>query len=367
MPNIITAHSSQESISEVIQELKAQLDSIEPKAIVYFASSIFEPHKLSAEISGAFSQAQTFGCTTSGELVSGKMLKDSVVAMAFSDDIFEDVQVGIIENMKEENNVPVVFSQFEEKLGKSMLNLNHKEYVGLILTDGLSGSEEKIMEAIGDLTDITFIGGSAGDDLKFSQTNLYANGKAYTNAAVLALLKPSVEFEIVKTQSFEATDKVLTATKVNEANRQVLEFNNEPAVEAYAKAIGCSIEVAGEQFMSHPLGLMVGDEPYVRSPQQLDGSSMIFYCQVKEGMELKLLNARSMLGDTAQAISEEKLGSVQGIINFHCILRTLQLQKEENMEAYGQIFSKIPTVGFSTYGEQYIGHINQTSTMLVFK
>jgi len=28
--------------------------------------------------------------------------------------------------------------------------------------------------------------------------------------------------------------------------------------------------------------------------------------------------------------------------------------------------SGIPAVGFSTYGEQYLGHVNQTSTILVF-
>ena len=35
-------------------------------------------------------------------------------------------------------------------------------------------------------------------------------------------------------------------------------------------------------------------------------------------------------------------------------------------EAYGELFSKTPTVGFSTYGEAYLGHINQTSTILIF-
>jgi hypothetical protein len=35
--------------------------------------------------------------------------------------------------------------------------------------------------------------------------------------------------------------------------------------------------------------------------------------------------------------------------------------------AYGEIFSAVPTAGFSTYGEEFIGHMNQTSTIVCFR
>jgi hypothetical protein len=48
---------------------------------------------------------------------------------------------------------------------------------------------------------------------------------------------------------------------------------------------------------------------------------------------------------------------------FNCILRTLDLKKQDKTEAFGKLFVK-PTIGLSTYGEAYIGHINQTATIL---
>jgi hypothetical protein len=86
-------------------------------------------------------------------------------------------------------------------------------------------------------------------------------------------------------------------------------------------------------------------------------------------MELYLLQSTNIIEDTRQVIQDEikKLGSISGIINFHCILRTLELEKEGKTEQYAEIFKDIPTIGFSTYGEEFIGHVNQTATMLVFK
>ncbi|MEO0334670.1 MAG: FIST C-terminal domain-containing protein, partial [Bacteroidota bacterium] len=57
--------------------------------------------------------------------------------------------------------------------------------------------------------------------------------------------------------------------------------------------------------------------------------------------------------------------AVGAIINFNCILRTLDLKQQGRTQEYADLFTDTPTVGFSTYGESYIGHINQTATMLL--
>lgn len=224
------------------------------------------------------------------------------------------------------------------------------------------------MEKIGDLVDISIIGGSAGDDLAFKKTWVYLDGEAYNNSALLTLIKPGCHFDIIKTQSFCGMQKILVPTSVDEASRKVLEFNGKPAVTAYAEAIGVKEEDVAAHFMSHPVDLIADDEPFVRSPQRVDGQAMYFFCQVRTGVDLELLSSTDIIADTRDAIAamENKAGPIKGLVNFNCILRALQLEQENKNDAYGNLFKDIPTVGFSTYGEEYIGHINQTATMLVF-
>ena len=348
--------------------LAAQLSDISAKFILFFASSSFEPVALGAAMKKHFPKADIIGCTTAGELVNEKVLNNSVVAMAFDAEALDDVAIGVVENLKTENQVPQVFTAFEKHTGQKMIDLDVKQYVGLILIDGLSGAEEKVMDKIGDLTNILFVGGSAADDMKLQTTYVFANGKAYTNAAVLALLKPKTGFEVVKTQSFCATQKVLKATRVNEAERIVYEFNGKPAREVYANAVELPVEQATSKFMDQPFGLMVGEEPYVRGLREFQDDALVFFCHIKEGMELSLLQPTDIVQDTRAVLQDkqEKLGKISGLIHFNCCFRQLQLKQWGQWEEYGKIFADIPTVGFSTYGEQYLGHINQTSTMLIF-
>jgi hypothetical protein len=366
---IRTAYSQLDDITDAVSQIKAQLGNQEPRIVLFFASSKFDPAGIAMAFKNAFADAATFGCSTAGEIISGKMMKNAVVAMALDDVIIGDFTFQVLENIRSQDTTDQAIKEFEKYFDVDAMEMDFEEYVGIILTDGLSGAEERIMDRIGDLTNVLFVGASAGDDLKFSQTWVFANGNAYTDAALLILLKPNVPFDFIKTQSFVARPEKLVPTRVDESAREVLEFNGLPAAKAYAQVIGVPEEELENRFMVNPIGLMINDEPFVRSPQRINGKSVAFYCKVSEGMELSLLESLDIIRDTKTAVEKKRveMGGISAIINFHCILRTLELESKNITEEYARIFSDIPTIGFSTYGEAFLGHVNQTSTMLVFK
>lgn len=365
---VITASTTASSIDQAIDDIRKQCSKISPRLVVFFASSRYDPRSISKAMHEAFLGAQVIGCSTAGEIISGRVMKDSLVAMVFDEDTITNAACSVVTDVTSSDSFEDAVRELEKGIGAPLKDLDFQKSVGIILIDGLSGSEEQIMDRIGDLTDVAFVGGSAGDDLKFSATYVYLNGVAYTNAAVLALLSPAGKFAIIKTQSFRNLGISLVPTKVNEERREVIEFNNKPAVVAYAEALGISPENVSDRFMKNPVGLVIGDDFFVRSPQKVEGDSILFYCMVKEGMELALLESTDIVSDTKKAVDEKirESGGASALINFHCILRALALEASGQDVAYGEIFTDIPTIGFSTYGEEYIGHINQTSVMLLF-
>jgi len=368
--NITTAYSTHSDAQRATEEIAEALAKGQPGTVLYFASSNYDAPAIAAAMQRAFPEAAVIGCTTAGEIVSGHMLKSSLVAMALPSEIVPEIHVQVASGIGAGvDGVDAAFRAFAASTGTSALDLDPGTWVGLILIDGLSRAEERVMERVGELTDVMFIGGSAGDDLKFERTQVFAKGEAYSDAAVLALLRVPHGFDFIKTQSFCAMSQTLIPTLVDEASRTVLEFDGKPAAQAYADALGLPLGEAAKHFMDHPVGLMDGDEPYVRSPQQITGNAMAFYCAVKAGMPLSLLESSDIIADTARALAEKTAapGKVAGVVNFNCILRTLELDAEGKSAEYGALFADVPTVGFSTYGEAMIGHINQTSTMLVFK
>lgn len=367
---IQTACSKQANPVDAVKELAQQLSGFDFNALIFFASDKYDFAELGNELNAAFEGKTVFGCSSHAEFNNGAFAKDSITAMAFAKDCVSDIKVEVLEHASTALDLDGVAKGFEDYFHVKMSDLSFREYIGIMLTDGLCGAEEFIIECIGELTNVFFVGGSAADQLTFKGTYLFANGKVYQDASVLALLKVPSGFDIIKTQSVQKTDKILTVTKSDPLKRLIYEFNGRPAVEYLAEVLGVAQGDLQASFFGNPLGLVIGNDIFIRSLRAVEANGAIAaFCAVADGTELVLLKTRDMVEDTRKALldKEHKLGSISGILNFNCVLRTLQLEQENSVDNFCSIFSKYPTCGFSTYGEIYLGHINQTATMLVFK
>jgi hypothetical protein len=357
-----TFSTSNTDMVAVAAQIKDSLPS-NPTLLLYFHSVAFDAATVADTLAKTYPGVPLMGCSTAGEIVTGHMLDGSLVVAAFTPELVQKAEV-----VRIGGTVKAALETLMAKFDK----VDHTTHVGIILLDGLSGKEERIIERLSDYTDLTFVGGSAGDDLKFAKTYVAVNGKIVAGYGALALLQVPAGFDLIKTQSFYPTGKTLTPTRVDkhlttswdQTTRAVLEFNGKPAAQAYAEAIGAeSVEAATHAFMDAPLGLMAGNEPFVRSPQRIENDTMYFYCSVNEGVELSVLKGTDILTDTRKALAGSRH---RGLVVFNCILRTLELKDQGKTEAFGQLFTQ-STVGFSTYGEAYIGHINQTATILALR
>jgi len=145
-----------------------------------------------------------------------------------------------------------------------------------------------------------------------SRRSWRAGSRAASNAAVLALLECPNGFDVLKTQSFHATRQFLVPSKVDKAAREIIEFNGKPPQSPIPRPSASSPTSWPTSSWPIHSGLMVGGEPFVRSPQQIVGQSVRFYCGVDEGMKLAVLDSTDIVEDTTAAAEEGNSTAIRG-------------------------------------------------------
>jgi hypothetical protein len=347
-----------------VDEVRKQLDLADLKAVLLFVSVDYDLEGLAAALRGVFS-VPVFGCTTAGHIGPDGYHQRGLQATG----IYGSSITARIEVIQPLEQCQTVVSSLGQNIEAPPLDSGTRRF-GVLLVDGLSRMEERLTAALHHcFPDIPLIGGSAGDDLAFHSTFVFAHDRFLSDAAVLALFETDVPFTAFKFQHFVPTEALLVVTEADVETRTVKEFNGEPAAQAYAEHLGLTIDdLSPDVYSRFPVMMKLGSDHYVRSIQQCnDDLSLTFYCAIAEGIVLRLGKAVAPLEAAEKAFTDVRqlIPNPSLIIGCDCILRRLEFEHSGLSRQVGALLAKNKVVGFSTYGEQFNAlHMNQTFTGL---
>ena len=341
-------------------------------AVVFFSKSGFSAQKITSLMRIAAPGLQYAACSTAGELTPAGMVEGQAMVLLWPSALFriKPSRIGQISETGIERTVSAVADSKRSFL--ETLPSDHRNVFAVCLMDGLSYKEEMMTAAIHwGLEEVPLLGGSAGDDLNFSDTSLILNGDDTGNCALLLLISTSVPSHIFKTENFVPTNQKLVVTRSDPARRIVYELNALPAAIAYAEVIGTDpASLAPQSFASHPLVVRVGGEYYCRSIQKVNNDhSLSFFCAIDDGIVLTVAEPQGMAQTTRDAFqsAREVLGAVDFVLGFDCVLRQIDARNRQVTHKMSEIYRQNNVIGFNTYGEQYRAmHLNQTFTGIAF-
>lgn len=371
--DIFSAHTALQDSSTAASALITDLQGMQPVAVVFFASHLHDGALISREIKRAFPEAAVIGCTTAGELTQHVSTTGSVSLLALGAGKVRRAAAALA---RFDASVPAgvqdATNALAERLDVNLREADPQRFVGITLVEGLRMNEEAANEALGNAAPLlSFVGGSAGDNLEFKVTRVFCDGEESDNGAALLLMDAAVPFVVGKTCSFAPHSAAVKVTRADVAQRVVYELGGKPILDVYAEALGKQgSEINADVFMTHPLGLMIDGLPWIRSPQQvLPDGGIKFYCRLREDAEVHVMRSTDLVQDTHDEIKRVRAalsGKLSGGFAFNCILRRLELDATRQHGRFLEAFTGLEVGGFHTYGESWLGHINQTFTGLWF-
>jgi len=354
-----------------INRLTEELGQPNIRAIIYFFSPSFEEHDLPQEFARAFPGADCFGASMCGGWSSEGALKTGITAMSLSGDEVAEVFVSFQEGVKSDPVAAAHAAIAELKQKTVNEKINPDEYLGLIFFDGLCLGELIMKEfTMEQELNMAFIGGAAADEMSFSRTLVNFNGRLSGDGLVAVILKMKIPFFFGHYVHYIPTEKSFIITNVEKMQRIAWEINGEPAAEFYARQLGLDVsQLTVDVFARNPLGLILGESVYVRSPNRIvEGGGLQFYSYIEAGTKVSLLRQGDIIANANKSIerASQFLTGIQGCLLFNCMQRYLELIELDKIDAFNDVFKKYPMIGFNTYGEELFTHHNQTLTAVFF-
>lgn len=355
----------------IARELGAAIGNPEAVVVLLFAAPTLDADAIAAQVSEALAPTPVLGCTTAGEIGADGFHDQSVVAMSLASTglrVGAGLVTGIGGSALSAGRRATLAAA--ESLGLQVEDLDPKRHVAISLIDGRSGHEEMfIAGASASARSISFVGGSASDDLTTPAARIFHDGRAHQDSGLVIMFETDVPFTTVISEHMVPTDERVVVTASDPGTRLVHELNGRPARLVYEEIVGAT-DIETPLASQHPFGYYVGGQAFVRSVMEVQGDSLRFACAVDHGAVLRPMRPGDMVTTTSEALEaarETVGGEVSALIAFNCLGRFLEARDTGKREQIAETLTRYPVVGFNTFGEQYNAlHVNHTLTALAF-
>lgn len=356
---------------DVVSELSAQLGDRPFALIALFVSPQADFAEVMRTAARHWPDVPLTGCTTAGEISQHQgYTEGGIVAIAFPAERFGAELLRF-------DGIPALEDQAvigDTVRGRSRLKASSPQFANefaILLVDGLSLSEDHLTAALATgLGPMPMFGGSSGDGTRFKTAPVAFGSEVLHNGAVLAMLRTDCDISVFSLNNFTPTERRMVVTRADPSRRIVHEINAEPAARELGRLLGkLPDQIDQFTFAANPVVIRFGTRHHVRAIKRVtEDGALEFFSAIDEGVVMTIAEGAPMTDHlSAQFEDLSRARRPDAVIAFDCILRRIEAEQTQALQALGEIMCDYKVAGFSTYGEQFGGlHVNQTMTGVAF-
>ncbi len=331
-----------------------------PGLVIVFASPSLDLTRLHAGIVEVVGDTPIVGCTSSGEIATGRAGATSVAVMALGGPGFDFV-------VRHVEGIDGDLRGAGQEVAAAGDEVEGEHRILMLLSDGLAGNQQDVVRGayrrLG--ARVPLVGGCAGDDLAMDQTFQFVAGRIVTDSLIGVGIGSDAPIGVGVRHGWRAVGEPMFVT-IGGAT-EVVSLDGRPAAEAYLEFLGADPELLQDESafaafaLTHPLGLAGRSDEHIRFIAGADPATGVLrtIAEVPEGVPVWVMegDVASVMDGTRAACLEalEGLGGAQpkGLLAFDCVARQAVLGTgvAQEVALISETAPGAELVGFYTYGE----------------
>ena len=342
---------SSKSENEFIENLK-NVDESQYSIAILFISVSFNINRIVKEILN--NGIDVFGSTTCGlfnyNLNDKYNLYDESIMALFLDIPKDSYLLGLEQITDEDKTAKDVSEYINEK--KDFTNI-------FTFLSGMKKNNELVIEKLKENLDSndTIYGGLAGDDSKFVEQFVFANGKISSEGiAFLAIDSKKYAMEGIATSGWQSIGSTKVITKAE--NNKIYEIDNEPALDYFINSLGINEDDLPMMGVEYPLMVEKNGRHILRAVFGVDKEERSIICAgtVPKGSKIKFSSSPGfeIIDNTLDEIKDftNVIEKPDVAFAFSCMARHRALGPmiSDELEGISKLLDS-PIFGFFTYGE----------------